>query len=116
MYFSYIASSSFSRMEKKPFPAVIQATSYPCFLYVWGVTRLPLCTRRGIPTYDEPRKKHYCSDEHYHRKGDSNSHKDTCLSMLPVRLRHAADHLSEDEDPVKLIALYWIPWRIRLVI
>lgn len=116
MYFSYIASSSFRRMEKKPFPAVIQATSYPCFLYVWDVTRLPLCTRRDIPTYDEPRKKHYCNDEHYHWKGDSNSHKDTCLSMFSIRLRHAADHLSEDENLVHLFLLNWLPRSIGLVV
>ena len=45
------------------------------------------------------------------------SNQATCLlPMLPVRLRHAADHLAEHEHPVHLVFLDRVPRRIALVI
>ena len=38
------------------------------------------------------------------------------LPMLPVRLRHAADHLAEHEHPVHLVFLDRVPGCIALVI
>lgn len=38
------------------------------------------------------------------------------LTMLPVGLRHAADHLSEDENLVHLFLLNWLPRAIGLVV
>lgn len=44
-------------------------------------------------------------------------HQATCwLPMLPVRLRHAADHLSEHQYPIHLVFLDRVPGCIALVI
>ncbi len=41
---------------------------------------------------------------------------DMRLTMFPVRLRHAPNNLTEDEYPVHLVFLNWVPRRVALVI
>lgn len=40
----------------------------------------------------------------------------TVLPMLPVRLRHAADHFAEHEHPIHLVFLDRVPCCIALVV
>lgn len=105
---------------------------YPCFLYVFGITKKHRTT--GLAHSKSSRssfrlKKTLSSLSTIPTspiiskvmsigiiRSDMLPLRAKALPMLPVRLRHAADHLAEHEHPIHFVFLDRVPGCIALVV